>query len=276
VIGEARRARYPPRMSEVSEVVDEARRTSFDARAGLYDAVRPSYPDALADDVMARAGRRVLEIGAGTGKATAVFARRGASILAIEPGPELAAVLRRNLAGCDVTVEQVTFEAWPIERRFDVVMAAQAIHWIDPAVRYAKPADVLGPGGTLAVVYNETEGFEHGLGDALEAAYARWGPLSSEPPGDDPVGDAVRMRSGEIAASGRFERPEVLRYPWTAIYTTERYLDLLDTYSDHALLAPDRRGPLYQAIADAIERSGGALEIRYVSLAIVARCAGRR
>jgi len=66
--------------------IDDARRRSFDATAELYDAVRPSYPDALADEVLARAGRRVLEIGAGTGKATVVFARRGASIEA-EQGP---------------------------------------------------------------------------------------------------------------------------------------------------------------------------------------------
>src|ERR1051325_8579807 len=92
------------------EVIDDARRVSFDANAELYDAVRPSYPDALADDVIARAGRRILEIGAGTGKATAVFARRGASIVAIEPGPSMAAVLRRNTAELDVTVEETTFE----------------------------------------------------------------------------------------------------------------------------------------------------------------------
>jgi len=255
--------------------VDEARRRSFDARAALYDAVRPSYPDALADDVLARAGRRVLEIGAGTGKATIVFARRGASIVAIEPGAELAAVLRRNVAGHDVTVEQVTFEAWPIERRFDVVMAAQAIHWIDPAVRYARPAEVLGPGGTLAVVRNEMAAFDRGLRDELDAAYARWGPASRELPGDDPVEDARRLYAGEIDASGWFEPAEVLRYPWTESFTTARYLELLDTYSDHALLAPERRTPLYELIAEAIERRGGALEIRYVSLAILARCAGR-
>src|SRR5882672_11678836 len=107
--------------------IDEARRTSFDARAELYDAIRPSYPDALADDVIAAAGRRILEIGAGTGQATVVFARRGASIVAIEPGASLAAVLRKNVVGRDVTVEETTFEAWPIARPFDTVIAAQSI-----------------------------------------------------------------------------------------------------------------------------------------------------
>src|SRR4051812_41998026 len=117
---------------------NEARRVSFDARAELYDAARPAYPDALADDVLARGGRRVLEVGAGTGKATLVFARRGASIVAIEPGANMAAVLRRNTAGHDVIVEHTTFEAWPIAGTFDMVMAAQAFHWVDPRVRYTR------------------------------------------------------------------------------------------------------------------------------------------
>ncbi len=65
--------------------------------------------------------------------------------------------------------------------------------------------------------------------------------------------------------------PEALQYPWTETYTTARYLDLLDTYSDHATLAPDRRVPLYQGIAEAIERRGGAIDVRYVSMAFMAR-----
>lgn len=251
---------------------DEARRVSFDARAELYDAVRPSYPEALADDMIARGGCRVLEIGAGTGKATVVFARRGASIVALEPGANLAAVLRRNVAGCDVTVEETTFEAWPIAGSFDIVMAAQAFHWIDPRVRYAKPAAILGPGGMLAVIRNEKAALDRGLRDELDAAYARWHPRSSDRPVDDAVEAMRRDLVDEIDASGRFGAVEVLLYPWTATYTTSRYLELLDTYSDHALLAPEYRTPLYQAIADAIERHGGRIEMPYVALAFVARC----
>ena len=254
-----------------AEAPDEARRTSFDANAELYDAVRPSYPDALADDVIARAGRRILEIGAGTGKATAVFARRGASIVAIEPGPSLAAVLRRNVAGRDVTVEVTTFEAWPIARPFDAVIAAQAIHWIDPRVRYPKIADVLAPGGTLAVIRNEKDAIAADLRDELDAAYARWFPAWREHPPETEVEHARRELTAEIDASRRFGAVDILEYPWTCRYSTARYLQLLDTYSDHAVLAAAQRAPLYQAIADAIDRRGGAIDIPYVSMAFLAR-----
>src|SRR5207245_4033557 len=82
--------------------IDEAGRTSFDRNAELYDAARPPYPDALVDVAVVRsgiqAGGRILEIGAGTGKATLAFARRGYAILALEAGANMAAVLRRNVA----------------------------------------------------------------------------------------------------------------------------------------------------------------------------------
>jgi len=102
VASEVPLVRYAADMAEhaegIAERIAERRRVSFDARAELYDEVRPAYPDVLAADVLERAapGRtaRMLEIGAGTGKATLVFAHRGAVIVALEPGPRMAAVLR--------------------------------------------------------------------------------------------------------------------------------------------------------------------------------------
>jgi SAM-dependent methyltransferase len=254
--------------------IDEARRVSFDARAELYNEVRPSYPDALAADVLARAApertARVLELGAGTGKATVVFARGGASVVAIEPAPRMAKVLRRRVAGLDVTVVESTFEAWPLAGAFDVVMAAQAIHWIDPAVRYVKAAAALAPGGTIAVVRNETAALERGLRAELDAVYEQHGPENTESI-DDPIGHVQRMLTAEIDASDRFGEVEVRRYPWTATLTTARYLDLLDTYSDHATLAPERRARLNAGVAAALDRRGGRIELPYVSLALTSR-----
>src|SRR5712692_3838624 len=89
----------------------------FGEVAGLYDQARPGYPEALVDDVLAYVGQvspRVLEVGAGTGKATVAFAARGLQILAIEPAPEMAAMASRNCeAFPGVTVEVTTFEEWP-------------------------------------------------------------------------------------------------------------------------------------------------------------------
>ena len=85
------------------------RRLVFGEVAELYDRHRPTYPAELIDDLVALAGldasRPVLEVGAGTGKATVLFAQRGIPVLAIEPSPEMAAIAGRAAAGRAGSVE---------------------------------------------------------------------------------------------------------------------------------------------------------------------------
>ena len=255
--------------------MDEALRTSFDRNADLYDAARPSYPEALVDEVVARsgisAGGRILEIGAGTGKATLPFARRGYAILALEPGANMAAVLRKNVAAFPaVSVGETTFEAWRGEgRSFDLVISAQAFHWVDPAVRMVKAGAALRPKGALALIRNETTGLEPVLRAEMEAAYARWFPAVDWMPARDSSGSKRGELSGEIDRSGLFGPVHRASFPWTASYTTRQYLDLLDTHSDHALLAPRFRVPLYEAVAAAIDRRGGRVEVPYVAVLLL-------
>jgi SAM-dependent methyltransferase len=255
--------------------IDDAFRTSFDRNAELYDAARPSYPGALVDEAVARsgipAGGRILEIGAGTGKATVPFARRGYAILALEPGANMAAVLRRNVSAFPaVSIEVTTFEAWRCaEGAFDLVVSAQAFHWVDPAVRYVKAAAALRPGGALALIRNETSVLEPGLRAELDAAYARWFPAVTWTAARDSIESKRGELTGEIDRSGLFGPVQAASFPWAESYTTRQYLDLLDTHSDHALLEPRFRVPLYQAIADAIGRRGGRIEVPYVAVLLL-------
>jgi ubiquinone/menaquinone biosynthesis C-methylase UbiE len=114
--------------------------TTFDDVALLYDRVRPHYPPALFDDVIALSnipeGGRILEVGCGTGIATEPFARRGYRIDAVELGANLAAVAREKFAAYPgVSIRVADFEQWPIpESVYDLAISAQAFHWIDPEV----------------------------------------------------------------------------------------------------------------------------------------------
>ncbi len=116
----------------------QERRLAFGEVAELYDRARPGYPAELIDDVIAFApaagGTRALEVGAGTGKATELFAQRGLEIVALEPSAQMAAVARRNCARYEnVSVEQIEFERWsPAGASFGLVFSAQAWHWIAP------------------------------------------------------------------------------------------------------------------------------------------------
>ncbi|MFE1928952.1 class I SAM-dependent methyltransferase [Streptomyces sp. NPDC059474] len=265
---------------------DETRRVhlsrSFDEDAELYDRARPGYPPELFDDLMEVAGTgpgcRVLEVGAGTGKATLPLAERGCRITAVELGADMAAVARRNLAGFEA-VEIVTadFETWPLpEEPFDAVVSATAFHWIDPAVRMAKAADALRPGGALGVVATQhVAGGSEEFFVEVQDCYEHFDPAT--PPGlrlpaaaDVDTSD----HADEVARSGRFGPVDFRRYEWDLTYTTAEYLAVLRTYSGHRALPPRAREGLLECIAGLIDRRyGGRVTKRYLTELRVSRTA---
>jgi SAM-dependent methyltransferase len=130
----------------------------FDEIAAEYHRRRPAYPDELIDQACRAAaignGDEVLEVGCGSGQLTRSLLTRGLRVTALEPGKNLIALAREHLDGTR-QVELVTarFEDAPLPReRFAAVFSASAFHWIDPEVSWQKAADVLVPGGTLALV----------------------------------------------------------------------------------------------------------------------------
>lgn len=246
---------------------DRVQSLVFDEVAELYAEARPSYPPELIADLVAAArlgpGSRVLEIGAGPGNACVLLAGRGFELVCLEPGAALAAVARRRLAhDRNASVEKTTFEAWPEQpHSFDLVFAAQAIHWVDPAVRMAKPARVLKPGGVLAFMANVPTHDASPAHAEIDAAYEAHAPGTTNP----------RWRASGFAfddlfaAEPAFHAAQTRRYSWRQRYSTAQYLGLLQTYSDTRMLPPERYAGLLGAIAAAIDRHGGELEIAYTT-----------
>src|SRR5579864_3941554 len=130
----------------------------FDEIAAEYDRHRPTYPDELVDQACQVAGigsgDHVLEVGCGSGQLTRGLAARGLHVTAVEPGTSLIALARQNLEGAgEVDYVNAQFEDALLPReQFQAVFSASAFHWIDPVVGWQKAADVLVPGGTLALV----------------------------------------------------------------------------------------------------------------------------
>jgi SAM-dependent methyltransferase len=158
------------------------RKESFDAAASDYARYRSGYPGEVVDDVVSSArlasGCRVLEIGCGTGQLSVPLAWRGVELVAVELGPSLAAIARRNLAGFPgARVEVSGFEAWPLPAEpFDAVVSASALHWIDPDVRFSKTARALGRGGVLAIVHaHHVKGGTPGFFADTQPFYLPWG-----------------------------------------------------------------------------------------------------
>lgn len=151
----------PPSSSPSSSPSPFASRAhSFNGAAAQYAANRPSYPPALFDaleELAARPldGARVVDVGAGTGIATALLHARGADVLAVEPGDGMAAEFRRTLP--DVPVVRGNGNALPLaEASADLLTYAQAWHWTDPSRSVPEALRVLRPGGALALWWNKS------------------------------------------------------------------------------------------------------------------------
>jgi SAM-dependent methyltransferase len=131
--------------------VREQRRTLFDSVAELYDAARQGYPGEIVDAVLANAavgrGGAVLEIGCGTGQLTRQLAGRALRLTAIDIGPAMVQVARRNVADSTARFQVCSFEDFAGCGPFDLIVSATAFHWVDPGVGLAKAAWLLRPGG---------------------------------------------------------------------------------------------------------------------------------
>lgn len=129
-----------------------SRALSFGAVARAYERFRPGYPQELFDLVMsyaARPVRQALEIGAGTGKATRLFAARGVTVTATDPDEAMLAELRRHVPASVETV-RAPFERLRPGPSYDLVFAAAALHWTSPQGRWPRVAALLRPGGVFA------------------------------------------------------------------------------------------------------------------------------
>ncbi|MDP8910640.1 MAG: methyltransferase domain-containing protein [Actinomycetota bacterium] len=130
---------------------------AFEAAVGAYERGRPGYPaDALAwltAELGLRAGRTVVDLGAGTGKLTRLLVSTAASVLAVEPGDAMRAQLVASVPGA--TALNGSAEAIPLPAEsVDAITVAQAFHWFRPGPAIAEMHRVLRPGGGVAILWN--------------------------------------------------------------------------------------------------------------------------
>jgi SAM-dependent methyltransferase len=144
----------------VTELEDEKPFTRGFGDGSTYERGRPGYPEealAFFDQAFElRPGKRVVDLGAGTGKFTRQLAAFGTEILAVEPSPSMRAELARNLS--EVELADGTAESIPApDASVDAVFVAQAFHWFDPDRSLTEIARVLRPGGGLGLIWNERD-----------------------------------------------------------------------------------------------------------------------
>ncbi len=194
------------------------RGSSFGSAAAAYAEHRPDYRADAVRWCVAPLGRdiatlRVLDLGAGTGKLTALLAELGADVTAVEPDPAMLAELRRALPEADSlegSAEQIPLG----DAMVDAVLCGQSMHWFDMSRAVPEIARVLKPGGTLAALWNSDDDRVEWVAGLQEAAEGRASPslslrrpeaagFSTDQFGTELFGPTERERVRQRAAADR-------------------------------------------------------------------------
>lgn len=185
------------------------RSLSFGSAAAAYERGRPSYPPEAIDWLLPAGARKVLDLGAGTGKLTTRLVERGLDVVAVDPIPDMLEVLRASLPETRAVLG--TAEEIPLEdNTVDAVLVAQAWHWVDPERAIPEVARVLRPGGRLGLVWNtrdERLGWVRELGQII---------------GTD--GDRGRF---DVTLPAPFTESQRHQVEWTNYLTPQALIDLV-------------------------------------------------
>ena len=252
-------------------------RKHFDEIVVNYDKARWDYPNALIEDILKYHGagnrKNALEIGAGTGKATAPFLNAGFDVTAVELGANMASFIQEKFKDYDnFKVIIGAFEDVLLEdNSYDLIYAASAFHWVDAEIGCPKVFRLLKNGGTFALFRsNVISADEDELYEEIQSAYKKYYHKPYKKPvnktKEDLWSPAEIYRGFRFEDMGHYGFTDIVRklYDVTLTFSADGYIALLDTMSDHRSLPDDDRGALYAGIRDAIIRHGDHYNIAHV------------
>jgi SAM-dependent methyltransferase len=181
-------------------------------------------------------GARVLEVGAGCGQLTVGLVEAGFDVVALEPG----AALRAHAEQCApaATLIPLIFEDLGSGERFDAVYSANAFHWVDPEIGYAKVADLA---DAFVLIWNTPFVADPELRRRIQDGVMI--PHGSRFPTEEAdvrrmVGEEIEAMQQRLRDAGRFDEPWTDLYERTLPYTPERYHDLIGSMG-HVASSPD-------------------------------------
>jgi len=233
--------------------MSDSRGTSFHQAADAYARARPSYlPEPVA--WMLPAGSvDVADVGAGTGKLSAVIAGSGRAVVAIDPDAGMLAKLREEHPG--IRTEAGSAEHLPLpDASVDVVTFGQAWHWVDPPAATAEVARVLRPGGTIGLIWNIRDLRGGWAGELSQLIHAS---------------DAEEfVAAGGPVLGAPFGAIETATFEWANPLTVDGLVDLVASRSATIAASEGERAELLARVRELGERTlaaEGALHLPYVT-----------
>lgn len=239
---------------------------TFDTVAETYEKIRPSYPTELYNDIFntikINEYSAAVEIGIGGGQATLPIVKTGCKVTAVEYGKNLTELCRHKFGKYpNFSAENMKFEDFECERNScDLVYSASAFHWIPEEIGYTKVYDMLKSGGVFARFANhpfKDKGRE-ALWNDIQKLYAVYMPNSAAPL--EYVDENAKQRA-DIASKYGFVDIGYKLYYRQRSFSSLEYTELLNTYSDHIVLADKIKNEFFSKVKEVIDEYGGVITI---------------
>ena len=243
----------------------------FDKSADYYDRFRPSYPEELIDCIISKTGvvsnSRILEIGAGSGKATELFVNKGLNMYCIEPGEKLSAAGEKKFSHTGrVKYSTCRLEEWEeIVEHFDLAISAQAFHWVPKPLGFQKCANALKTNGYIGLFWNLY--LTHNEPVDVELADTGMLLLQSE----ESCEERIKSHIEEIRSSSCFAEPMVYKFPWCQRYTVEEYIGFMKTGNQYLAASESEKQAAEVKVTDIINRNGGFIVRHYLCVLFLAQ-----
>lgn len=247
------------------------RGSSFGAVAASYAEHRPDYPVEAVRWCVAPVGRdiaalRVLDLGAGTGKLTAMLAELGSDVTAVEPDPAMYAELRRGLPS--VRALPGSAERIPLpDASVDAVLCGQSMHWFDMSHALPEIARVLVPGGTLGALWNSDDDRVEWVAGLQESAEGAASPSLSRRRSEAASFGADQF--GGQLGTVLFTPAERAEFANSQLLTADTLVELIGTHSKILIMAPEERARVLAKVraylASRPETADGRFELPMVT-----------
>ena len=208
---------------------------------------------------------KILEIGSGPGQATEYFVKNRYSITGLEIEEKQVQYLLKNILNIIISILLCSsFEDYDcLKETYDLIFSATAFHWIKPEIGYPKAYDLLKRNGVMAVFWHMSSIIEPKteMLNEIRNIYRKFAPEFDDYISLDEAEDLHNLRISEIQTNNLFDKPVSKIYRWDDEYTTERYLKLINSFSDFHDIDNDKKKAILETVADYINSKNGKIVV---------------
>jgi len=242
---------------------------SFDASADEYLRARSEYPSELIEHIIdttkLEPGSKLLDVGCGSGQATIAFSSRGYHVVAIDPAEHALDLLsNRNTDISNIEITHSTLEGFEApDSSFDLIICAQAFHWLDPQTASTLLSRLLKPRGHVMLFWHmqdvkpgTTQADLYKLNSKYFDAFPRMNPPEYAP-------EFLKAMSKVLRANDEISDVQLSEYSWYQCYDRSMFVSLFHSWSKYSTLPNETKEAIDHDLDRYLDLLTGDPEIRY-------------